>query len=205
VPALTAQACVQAGGDARGSTVLVTGGAGSVGGCAIQLAKFAGARVLASVSSTGKAEVAKAYGADEVINYKQEDLLRRVLELTGNSGVDCMIDVDFSAHLPLLAAAVRPNGLVTTYASMSNPEPGLPFYKLMVRNLTLRWIYVYELPRAAFDSAYRAITAWLESGRAQQKIAGVFDLDQTADAHALVEAAPLGKVLIKVGGEDVGR
>lgn len=204
VPALTAHACVHAQGAPRASTIMVTGGAGSVGACAIQLAKFGGARVLASVSSAEKAEVAKAAGADEVINYKEDDLLGRVLEFTCGQGIDRLIDVDFAAHLPLLVSAVKQGGSVSTYASMSDPEPKLPFYKLLVRNLTLRWVYVYELPRASLDAAYRDIAAWLVSGSAHQRIARIFELDAAADAHRLVEAAPLGKVLIKIGGEELG-
>ncbi len=85
----------------------------------------------------------------------------------------------------------------------TDPEPKRPFYKLMVRNLTLRWVYVYELPRASLDAAYRDIAAWLISGTAHQRIARIFELDAAADAHGLVEAAPLGKVLIKIGGEEL--
>lgn len=138
-----------------------------------------------------------------MINYKKDDVLGRVLELTGGQGIDRLIDVDFAAHLPLLVSAVKQNGSVATYASMSDPEPKLPFYKLMVRNLTLRWVYVYELPRASLDAAYRDIAAWLISGSAHQRIARIFELDAAADAHGLVEAAPLGKVLIKIGGEEL--
>ena len=201
VPALTAHACVHAHGNPRGTTVLVTGGAGSVGACAIQLAKFAGARVVASVSSAEKGDVARAAGADDVVDYRREDVIERVLELTAKKGVDHLIAVDFAAQLPLLTAALKQNGSVSTYASMSNPEPLLPFYKLMVRNLRLRLVYVYELSRSDFGKAYRDIGSWLMSGRAHQRVARVFDLKDAADAHALAEQGPVGKVLIKVGGD----
>ncbi|MEU4423660.1 NADPH:quinone reductase [Actinoplanes sp. NPDC024001] len=112
IPALTAHRCLTAAADGparlapgalAGRTVLVAGGAGAVGNAAIQLAKWAGARVLATVSSTEKAELASAAGADVVINYREEDVAARVRELTP-AGPHVIVEVN-TADLDLTYTA----------------------------------------------------------------------------------------------------
>src|SRR5690349_21753590 len=97
VPCMTAHYCVFVAGPVQGKTLLVTGAAGAVGHYAVQLAKWAGAMVIATVSSEAKAERARAGGADFVINYRSEDVAARVRALTG--GVDHVVDVDFGGNL----------------------------------------------------------------------------------------------------------
>src|SRR6202035_5420259 len=87
VPGMTAHRSVFVAGPVQGKTLLVTGGAGAVGHYAVQLATWAGARVIATVSSPEKAERARAGGAAHVINYRQEDAAARVLDITGGVGV----------------------------------------------------------------------------------------------------------------------
>ena len=96
-------------GPVQGKTLLVTGGAGAVGHYAVQLATWAGARVIATVSSPEKAERARAGGAAHVINYRQEDVAARVLDITGGVGVDHIAEVDFGGNL---AAALRCGDIV---------------------------------------------------------------------------------------------
>jgi len=83
VPAMTAHGCVFAAGPLQGKIVLVTGGAGAVGHYAVQLAAWAGASVIATVSSGDKAARAKAGGAAHTINYRTEDVATRVRDITG--------------------------------------------------------------------------------------------------------------------------
>jgi NADPH2:quinone reductase len=110
VPGMTAHHCVFVGGPVQGRTLLVTGAAGAVGHYAVQLAKWAGATVIATVSSETKAERARAGGADAVINYRQEDVAARVREITGGAGVDHVVDVDFGGNLAATLGCVRANG-----------------------------------------------------------------------------------------------
>ena len=96
---MTAHQALFSGWRRKGKSILVTGGAGAVGHYAIQMAKWGGARVATTVSSDAKAKLAKEAGADLVINYKQEDVAKKVLEFA-KGGVDRVIEVDFGANLP---------------------------------------------------------------------------------------------------------
>ncbi len=203
VPAMTAHRAVFGLGPVRGKTVLVTGGAGAVGFYAIQLAKRGGATVVSTVSSTAKAELAKGAGADHVIDYKREATAKRIMALTGGAGVDHIAEVDFGANLPTTLAVLKGNGTIATYASMTHRDPQIPFYPLMMRNATLLWVYVYEMPAAAMDAAARETNTWLTIGSASHPPPHSFSLDEIADAHVAVEQGAVGKVLVKIGGEAV--
>ena len=108
VPCMTAHYCVFVGGPVQGGTLLITGAAGAVGHYAVQLAKWAGARVIATASSEAKAERARAGGADAVINYREEDVAARVRHLTGGTGVHHVVDVDFGGNLAATLVACVP-------------------------------------------------------------------------------------------------
>jgi NADPH2:quinone reductase len=198
VPAMTAHRAVFGFGPVRGKTVLVTGGAGAVGFYAIQLAKWGGARVATTVSGAEKAAEAKRAGADHVVNYKTENVAERLLALTAGAGVDHIVEVDFGANLPVTLAALKPNGSVATYASMTKPEPAIPFYPLMFKNVRLLWVFVYEMPQEAMADAGRDVNAWLASGAAVHPRHHAFPLDRLADAHVAVEAGAVGKVIVSV-------
>ncbi|MBA2961524.1 MULTISPECIES: NADPH:quinone reductase [Ramlibacter] len=199
VPALTAHRAVFGQGPVRGRTVLVTGGAGAVGFYAIQLARWGGARVLATASGGAKNEEALRAGAEAVIDYRREDVAARVLELTGGLGVDHVVEVDFGANLLATLKLLQPHGSIATYASMAVPQPTLPFYEMMNRNLRLLWVFVYELPEPVLAQAYADLGAWLAQG-VQAPRWHEFALDDIAAAHEAVEAGALGKVLVRIGG-----
>lgn len=201
VPAMTAHRAVFGTGQVRGKTVLVTGGAGAVGCYAVQLAKWGGAKVLASVSSGDKARLAAAAGADAVIDYRREDVAQAVMAATQGEGVDHIVEVDFAANLAATLAVLKTNGSIATYDSMSNPQPVIPFHALMHKNARLLWVGVYEMPRAAKDEAVRDITSWLKQGPFTPLPVHNFPLDRLADAHIAVERAAVGKVIVEIGGE----
>lgn len=199
VPAMTAHRAVHGCGPVAGRTVLVTGGAGAVGFYAVQLAVRAGARVIATAQGDEKLRRAREAGAHHVIDYRREDVAARVHEIAGT--VDHVVDVDFAANLATSAAVLAPGGSIATYASMSDPEPRLPFYPLMQKNLRLLWVFVYEMPQQAQLAAADEITAWLADGRSVHQLGPRFDLAQTADAHVAVESGVLGKVTITIGAD----
>jgi NADPH2:quinone reductase len=202
VPAMTAHRAVFGLGPVAGKTVLVTGGAGAVGFYAIELAKWGGARVIATVSSDAKAEAARRAGADAIVNYKQEKVAERVLGLTDGAGVDHVVEVDFGANLSATLAVLKMGGGVATYASMTEPQPVIPFYALMNKNVHLLWVFVYEMSAAAMQDAARDVNAWLAGGNARHQIAKTFPLAALADAHLAVEGGQeIGKVIVEVGGQ----
>lgn len=196
IPVITAHRAVFADGSPVGQTVLVSGGAGVVGHYAVQLAKWAGARVITTVSSPEKAAHARAAGADEVIDYRREDVANRVLSLTGGEGVDRIVEVEFAGNLELNLRIAKMGAVIATYGSTTR-EPQIPFFPLVTRNLVIRMVHMYGLPQAAKDQAIRDIAAWIGTGRAQFAIAARFPLDQIVAAHQAVEAgAKVGHVLL---------
>ncbi|WP_417427276.1 NADPH:quinone reductase [Hoeflea sp.] len=199
VPAMTAHRAVLCAGPVDGKTVLVTGGAGAVGHSAIQIATAMGARVIATVSSDAKADIARAAGADFVVNYKQEDLVARITEVAGANGVDHVAEVDLAAHLNLYPKTLSFNASVGAYASATDLTPALPFYPLAFRNITVQPVYVYSMSDAAKRSAVTDINRLLAEGALTPRIDRVFDLADVAAAHQAVESGMLvGNAILKV-------
>lgn len=195
IPAMTAWAATCADGGLEGRTVLVTGGAGAVGRFAIQMAKLAGARVIATVSSDEKA--AHAGMADHVFNYREENVVRAVNDVTYGAGVDRVIDVDFGGNLESTSQLIREGGVIAAYASMGEREPRLPFYPLMFRNVTLRMLLVYLLDAETRRRGVAQIIRWLEEGKLDCAVAETFPLDRVVEAHEAVEAGRgLGTVVV---------
>lgn len=190
VPAMTAHRCVFADGPVAGKTVLVTGGGGAVGFYAIQFAARGGARVIATVSSEAQAELARAAGAHLVIDRKSEEVAERA------GGVDRIVEVAFGANLETSLKILNPGGVIATYSSDAEPEPALPFWPLVMRDATIRFVLVYAMSRAAHEEAIAGITAGLAEGWLRHNIARTFPLDDIAAAHALVEDGAPGKVVL---------
>ena len=198
IPALTAHRCVYGDGPVEGHTVLVTGGAGAVGAYAIQCARLGGARVLATVSGDEKAKIARKAGAEAVINYREEDVAARVMELTDGEGLDRIVEVEMGGNLDASIAMLKPNGVISAYASEGEPQPAVPFYTLLYKNLTLRFELVFLMPEEAKRKAIEDITGWLAEGELGHTIAGSFALEDIVAAHEAVESGPLGKVLVEL-------
>ena len=192
VPAMTAHRAVFGLGPVTGKTVLVTGGAGAVGFYAIQLAKWAGARVVTTVSGDDKAALATKAGADLAVNYKSGKV---------QEPVDHIVEVDFGANLAQTLACLKDGGSIATYASMGKPEPAIPFYPMMFKNLRLLWVFVYEMPAHAIEAAASDVNAWLETGKALMPPFTRFPLEKLADAHVAVEKGAVGKVLVQCGAD----
>jgi NADPH:quinone reductase len=199
IPAVTAHRCLFADGPLAGQTVLVTGGAGAVGHYAVQLAKWAGATVIATVSSSEKAALAAMAGADHAVNYRTGDTAAEILKLTGGAGVDRIVDVDFGANLPVSVKVLKVNGTITTYASMGEPEPKLPFYALMAKNATIRPVLLYTMPERAKDEAVRDIAHLVETGRLVRTIGARFSLERIVEAHQAQESGKVtGNIVVDV-------
>jgi NADPH2:quinone reductase len=200
IPAVTAHRCLFADGPIDGQTVLVTGGAGAVGHYAVQLAKWAGAKVIATVSSREKAVLAAEAGADHLVNYRTDDAAAQILELTGGAGVDRIVDVDFGANLAVSAKVIKPNGTIAAYASTGEPEPRLPFYALMGKNAAIRPVLIYTMPARAKDEAARDVVRLVEAGRLIHQIGARFPLDRIVEAHQAQESGKItGNIVVDVG------
>lgn len=200
---MTAHRAVFASGSVEGQTVLVTGGAGAVGYYAVQLAKWGGATVITTVSRPEQAELALAAGADYVVNYRTEDAIARIQALTGvERGIDRIVDVDFEANLPIAQAVLKTNGVIATYSSSGgNPaaSPNIPFFSLMMKNITIQLILVYTMPESAKQAAIQDVNAALSGGALKHNIAQRFLLSEVAAAHDAQDSGKMiGKAVIGI-------
>jgi NADPH2:quinone reductase len=197
IPGMTAWCCLFADGPVAGQTVLVTGGAGAVGHYAVQLAKWGGARVIATVSTNAKAEQARMAGADLVINYRTEDVVSKVMAFTENRGVDRVIDVDFGGNLATTLKLMAMNSTIALYATNGNRNPVLPMRELMEKCIAVRALVLFALPPSLLAAAQADISKWLAAGSRIHNIAAQFALSETAQAHLAVEKGDkLGTVIV---------
>jgi NADPH:quinone reductase len=196
VPALTAHRCLLADGPIDGRTVLVAGGAGAVGHAAIELGRWTGARVIATVSSEQKAQLAREAGADGVVNYREPDAAEQVRALAPD-GVDRVVELDLAANLDLDVAVCAPYAAIVTYADHGE-TPILKVRPLMISNLVLRFVLLYRIPPAALEQAVADVSRALSEGALTTLPLHRFELARTAAAHDATERGAVGKVLIDV-------
>jgi NADPH2:quinone reductase len=201
IPALTAHRAVFADGPVMGQTVLVTGGAGAVGAYAIQFAKLGGARVLTTVSSDQKAEIAADAGADYVFNYKAENVVQRIADLPDGGGVDRIVEVELGGNLPQSLEILKPNGVIASYASDAVLEPKVPFYGLAYKSATVRFIVVFMMPEIAKQQAVGDITRWLEAGELRHYVAKRLPLAEAAAGHEAIERGVIGNLVLDINSE----
>jgi NADPH:quinone reductase len=197
IPGMTAWCSLFSDGPIAGQTVLVRGGAGAVGHYAVQLAKWGGARVIATVSSSLKAEQARLAGADLVIDYKTEDIIAKAMAFTAQRGVDRLVDVDFGGNISTTIKLMAMNSTIAVYATNGNRNPVVPMRELMERCITLRGLVLFALPPALLAAAQADISKWLAAGPRLHNIAAQFALSDTAQAHLAVEKGDkLGTVIV---------
>jgi NADPH2:quinone reductase len=211
IPAVTAHRAltVAEDGPARlqpgalsGRTVLVAGGAGAVGNAAIQLARWAGAKVVATVSSEAKARLATAAGAHHVANYTEPNATDAVRRLA-TDGVDLVVEVAVGANANLDLAVLRPRGTISIYANDGGAALNLDVRRNMGLNARYQFVLLYTVGRDRIAAAAADINRAIEDGafRVGER-AGLplhrYQLEDAAAAHAAVESAAVGKVLITV-------
>ncbi|WP_432496596.1 NADPH:quinone reductase [Kineococcus gypseus] len=215
VPAITAHRALTvaedgprrlAPGALAGRTVLVAGGAGAVGHAALQLARWAGATTIATVSGPAKAELARAAGAHHVVNYREADAAEQVRRLAPD-GVDQVVELALGANLELDLSVVRPRASIAVYANDGGVPVQLDVRRTMVLNTRFQSILMYTMGQENLDAAAQDVTAALRDGvlpvgEEHGLPLTRFPLERTADAHDAVEAGAVGKVLIDVAGGD---
>ena len=209
VPAMTAHRALTVSEDGperlhpgalTGKVVLVAGGAGAVGHAAIQLARWAGATVITTVSGPAKAALATAAGAHHVINYRDEDAAAAIRKIAPD-GVDLVVEVAISANAQLNLDVVRPRASVAIYADDGGGEFTLAVRQNMIKNVRYQFVLLYTVGDAALTAAVEDITLALEDGALPVgEDAGLplhrFPLVNTAEAHQAVQDGAVGKVLI---------
>jgi NADPH2:quinone reductase len=196
IPAMTAFHAVDLAGTAKGTTLLVSGGAGSVSQYVIEFAKARGATILTTVSSPEKARIARDSGADHIIDYKREDVGVRVMELTGKQGVDAIIEMDIAANAKLIPSVLKPKGSVIIYGTGA-AEATIPAQFCLVSSIRLQFFLVYELDATRREHVVNGINRALEAGILSNRVAEPFPLDQIVAAHQAVEnGSAIGNVVL---------
>jgi NADPH2:quinone reductase len=197
IPALTAHRCLFADGPIAGRTVLVAGGAGAVGHAAIELARWGGARVIATVSNETKAALARTAGADDVVDYRREDAAEKIRAVAPN-GVDRVVEVAPAVNFPLDLAVCAPSATIASYASDGGEAATLHVAPLMRRNTTLRFVLVYTMPLEALRQAVIEVGSALCDGALTALPVHRYSLQDIANAHDAVEHAAVGKVVVEI-------
>ena len=212
VPALTAHRALTVAEDGPsrlrpgaldGKVVLAAGGAGAVGHAVIQLARWAGATVISTVSGPEKATLATAAGAHHVVNYREGDPAAEIRGLAPD-GVDIVAEVALGANLALDLAVLRTRGTIATYANDGGKAVELDVRQNMTLNSRFQFLVLYTVGAQAIaagveDVAAAARDGALPVGEEHGLPLVRFPLDRTADAHQAVENGAVGKVLVDIG------
>lgn len=215
VPAMTAHRAltVHEAGPARlspgalaGRTVLVAGGAGAVGHAAIQLSVWAGARVIATVSSDEKATLARSAGAHHVVDYRREDAAARIREIAPD-GVEHIVEVSPAQNAALDIEVIANHGALAYYANNGGDSMSFPIMPTFAKNLRIQGVLLYTVGEEPMHAAAEDITAALRDsalpvGTENGLPITWFSLEDTGAAHDAVEAGTVGKVLIDVSGDN---
>lgn len=186
-----------------GQTVLIHAAAGGVGHVAVQLAKLRDARVLATVGSAENAELARQWGADEVINYREQDFVEAVNALTSGKGADLVAEmvspevfarsIECTAHFGDLVTLLDPGEISFKEARMRNLRIGFELMLVpMLRNL--------DAARGHHVEILQQCAEWIDAGRLRLHVSQVLPLEKAAAAHTQLETGhTIGKVVLKVG------
>jgi NADPH2:quinone reductase len=178
--------------------VLVQGGAGAVGICAVQLARRAGARVLATVRSGEDAGVASRAGASEVIRtdgISSEEVVGRIRSVAPE-GVAHMVEVAFDANIAADAEVLALGGSLAAYAT-GQPSPPVPFWQLVFKNVRLFFLGSDDFPAEAKAAAARDLNAALAANWPGFENIHRFPLSAIAEAHEYVESRQArGRVVV---------
>jgi NADPH2:quinone reductase len=195
VPAVTAAYCLLSDGPIEGKVVLVHGGAGGVGRAAVQIAKWAGATVVATASTEDRQEVARAAGADFVFDYRDPDIIFDIREAVG--AVDRIIEVNLPANLEMDLQVSRPGTVVVVYAA-DGEDPVIPRRRLMTAGMTLEFMLLYTVAPEKFSAAVSAVESALADGALTMPPARYFELDEIVAAHEAQEVGADARLLIRL-------
>jgi NADPH:quinone reductase len=174
----------------QGEVALAHAAAGGVGLLLIQLAKMLGARVIGTVSTEQKAELAKQAGADDVILYTQTDFLTEVKKLTDGKGVYVVYDSVGATTFDKSLDCLRPRGFLVLFGQSSGPVPPFDPGKLAAKGslfLTRPSLAHYTLNRAELLQRSGDLFDWIASGKLKLRVEHTFPLSEAAEAHRQLE------------------
>ena len=176
-----------------GETVLVNAAGGAVGSAGVQIARLAGARVIASAGSDAKLERARGLGADETVNYETENLAERVLALTNGRGVDAVIETVGGEVLLHSIDALAHNGRLATAGTVGRARTEIDIFRLLRKQV---WITGTHF---APKESIRTCLKLLGEGRLRPVLARTYPLAEAADAHRQLESRDFfGNIVLEI-------
>jgi len=186
-----------------GETILIHGGSSGIGTAAIQLAHHFGARVVATAGSDKKCDACRRLGADEAINYRTTDFVKRVKELTGGKGVELVLDMVGGDYLQRNLSALAVEGRLVQIAFLKPSKVEFDFMPMMLKRLTLTGstLRARSVEQKAEIARPLREKVWplLDQGKIKPLIYATFPLAEAAAAHRLMESsAHIGKIILKV-------
>jgi NADPH2:quinone reductase len=186
-----------------GETILIHGGTSGIGTTAIQLAHAFGARVVATAGSDDKCDACRKLGADEALNYRTVDWVKRCKELTGGKGVELVLDMVGGDYLQRNVSALAVEGRLVQIAFLKPSKVEFDFMPMMLKRLTLTGSTLRARPVEQKAEIARPLKekVWplLDAGTVKPAIYKTFALDQAAAAHALMESSEhIGKIMLTV-------
>lgn len=189
-----------------GETLLVHGGTSGIGTMAISLANLFGLTVIVTAGSDEKCDASRAHGADHAINYKTEDFVARVQEITGGKGVNIVLDMVGGEYLPRNLQCLAPDGRHVSIAVQGGATATVPIFEIMRRRLTLTGSTLRPrdtvFKTMVADELHRTVWPFVAEGRLKPVIDSVFPLEDAAAAHARMESSEhFGKVVLVLRGE----
>lgn len=185
-----------------GETVLIHAGAGGVGCMGIQIAKAAGARVITTVSSEEKAAFCRGFGADVVINYREEDVAERCLAETGGVGVDSVIEMVAAENFDADCRAVKKYGTIVVLGAGTgkNPVGSVNYPPFYSKDIDVRGLSLFNSD-PVFPEMIRQLGLMLADGRVRASVGETMPLADAPRAHdVLMTGKVFGKIVLTTGG-----
>ena len=197
IPALTAIHTVLGAGSVTGKQVLVSGGGGTVGRLAVQIAAASGARVITTCHGEADSIDAKAAGADIVLDYRSTTLAEDVLDATGGRLIDHAVEVEFGQNIEMLAKVICEGGRIVAYGSAREMTPTLPYSPLMFKAVSIDLALIYLLRDRERAIAIENLTRLLAQGALDVRISETLPLKDCAKAHDIVaEGKRAGSIIL---------
>ncbi len=196
IPGLTAAEAVFGAGDVTGQTLLISGGGGTVGYLAVQLAVWGGAKVITTCSERDMARV-KAAGAHTVLDYHSDTLAEEIPAANDGAFIDRILEVEFGANITMNAETIKPNGTIAAYGSQIDLTPTMPFAPFLFKAATIDIILIYLLPIADRLERIIRLNAALADGALTCPVAQIFPMQECIAAHeAVLAGSRAGAILV---------
>ncbi len=200
IPGITAHRAVYIAGSVAGRTVLIQGGAGTVGECAVALASHTGAKVIATVRSERDEAVSQKAGAHHVVrtdNISSQEVIDRILAFAPD-GIDHIVEVAFNANIRNDEQLLKMHGTIGAYAT-GESSPRIPFWPLVFKNISLFFLGSDDFPMEAKETAARDLNKLLDGSWQGYDVEASFPLESIADAHEVLEKRKVaGRVILSI-------